>query len=889
MSHDPRQRAVDQNVLNILRASGGWNARARHRLGVYAASRKIETWRIAAALRQIAHGNGDARSEAAAHPRAATVPAVASAPAPRAQPAAAPHRSGLLMATLSLVAGTMITSALLWVAYRVATAPPPPPSAAQQPEGGTAARNQKGGAGPLLPSAESSTDTASNQGAAPGTGALEAVLGNGQNSGTQGTGTQGNGTQGNGAQGTASVPTAPLRGRTIPPAPAVFPRPPGLQGNTSAPWMREALESLAAEEAAVERMGQEGNALDDAQLARLQRAADAFVQCWPLLDAGRRTALVEALVRGAARAPESARRSMTDAWQEAVRTTAQDPREWWRAAGGAGMLQAVAGGAGGGDAAAFAEGALGWLGPKAPVVAKACTAWSAGAAADLATGWLAALDAAAERGEEAQLARDAAVVQALDAMLRGNAIMDRPGSAADAAGAMLDALPWAADVARRARLSEAWTAWLGDQAVRAPSLHGLTSVLAARRPGAWWDPWLVVDARATMDDRTRVGQLMAKALASESAQGAAPQRTLRGIDPELVHRWRAARATVAARSADTPVARLTHSAETMALVSAAHLMARGRASEASALLAQLAEPSGLAPDQEDRWKGRQPREEARTPSTDGKLEEELRSRRSLADRLTWIRALRTRPIRDLGPLDAKTLAHEALAAASPETRSVAQGVIADTFAQGPEIAAALMAEVASATSAAEAAAFAASLEGVPAPHGTEAALRAAATLLLADHLDSLRASDRHMLDAAARELTLAASAAAKALGADTDPTWTPDLAMTAWARARAAEAQRTVPADALAPIQQRAEARRRMAQGMPQRLAAEQAYLLELDAAILVEQLPRRRSDIQAVLQNAAAARAKAQDVQAQIQANAQAMAELAAMAFGADQKGGAS
>ncbi|MFO0783986.1 MAG: hypothetical protein U0636_09920 [Phycisphaerales bacterium] len=867
MSQDPRQRAVDQNVLSILRASGGWNARARHRLGVYAASRKIETWRIAAALRQVARGESEAHVPGGTHaPAAAHAPAAPHAPAAaHVQPA--PHRRGLLVAALSLVVGTLLTSALLWVAYRVATAPPPPPSAAQQgaQRAADAARADRSSAGPLLPTPESSAETTSSPDASAGSGALEAALGG------------------------TSTPAAPLRGRTIPPAPAVFPRAPGLQGTTSAPWMREALESLAAEEAAVERVGQDGNALDDAQLARLQRAADAFIQCWPILESGRRTALIEALVRGIARAPEASRRTMTDAWQEAVRTTAQETRDWWRAAGGAGMLQAVAGGAGGGDASAFAEGALGWLGPKAPAVAKACTAWAAAAAGDLVTGWLAALDAAAERGEEAQLARDAAVVQALDALLRGNAIMDRPGSVANAAGAMLEALPWSGGAARRARLAEAWTAWMGDTAVRSPALHGLSSVLAARRPGAWWDPWLVVDPRATMDDRARVGQLMAKALAAESAESAAPQRTLRGIDPELVHRWRAARATVAARAADTPVARLAHSAETMALVCAAHLMVRGRASEASALLAQVAEPPGLAPDEQDRWKGRQAREEARTPSTDGRLEEELRSRRSLADRLTWLRALRTRPIRDLGPLDAKTLAHEALAAASPETRSVAQGVIADTFAQGPEIAAALMAEVASAVSAAEAAAFAASLEGVPAPHGTEVALRAAATLLLADHLDALRASDRHMLDAAARELTLAAAAAAKALGADTDPTWTPDLAMAAWARARAADAQRTVPADTLAPIQQRDEARRRMAQGIPQRFAAAQAHLLELDAAILMEQLPRRRSEIQAVLQNAAAARAKAQDVQAQIQANASAMAELAALAFGSEPKGGAS
>jgi hypothetical protein len=271
------------------------------------------------------------------------------------------------------------------------------------------------------------------------------------------------------------------------------------------------------------------------------------------------------------------------------------------------------------------------------------------------------------------------------------------------------------------------------------------------------------------------------------------------------------------------------------------------------------------------------------PSTDGKLEGELRSRRSLEDRLNVLRSLRTRPIRDLGPLDAETLAREALSAPSEQVRSVAQGVIVDAFDQGPTVLAALLGEMHSASSGAEAAQLAASLANVPAPRGNDAAMRAAAAYLLAEELAGLAPSDRHQVDASTRELALSAASAARVLGGDAVAGMSAEQAMHAWAAARVSDAQRTVPANVLSALLARGKARLATAVGAPQRFAAEQTLLLEVDGAVLAERMPRKRGDVQTILQRAGAARAQAPDIVAQIDANARALAELAAMSLGSE------
>jgi hypothetical protein len=198
----------------------------------------------------------------------------------------------------------------------------------------------------------------------------------------------------------------------------------------------------------------------------------------------------------------------------------------------------------------------------------------------------------------------------------------------------------------------------------------------------------------------------------------------------------------------------------------------------------------------------------------GTLESEMRRPRALEDRLNVLRALRTRPIRDLGPRDAETLAREALA--SPSTAGAehrAGGDCGRVRARAER----------SCSGAGGTPCVRSSIGGSAdggrrslGPRRREAPTlpcASASALLVVDLLTGLLPSDRHSLDSASRELALTASATARALGGSSPAELTPEAAMHAWAVARTSEAQRTVPPEVLAQALNRPAALRQGTRG----------------------------------------------------------------------------
>ncbi|MFO0962465.1 MAG: hypothetical protein U0625_06100 [Phycisphaerales bacterium] len=880
------QRALDQQVAAIIRASGGWNPQARARLAQLAAARRIDPMAVAASARRIAAagldpaaGAGAGASDAA--PLAAFEPLAserapgrfddpASVRAPVARRAASPTVA-LAIGVGCVAVGAIASGVLVWFALRVAStpvatksddrsaAPAPAPEPAPEP----APRTTR----PAPPAPAERTASAPTPAPAP----------------------------------TAPAPTTPTTpttppARDIPPAAAVYSRPPVLRTDGFPGWSRTALESIAADEAALEELDARlatGEAATDADRALWSRAAQALTAAWPQLDARRRDEALVHLAGSFARlGDESARDALRAPLQRMIASQENGPEALVRTAGAAGILACVELRAAGGAPEAFAAAAMQRAGPHGDEIAAAALSGDSARTADLVEAWLGALDAVAAQPAR-RLERDARILLAIEGLLRRNAPLERPGVASDTVGSLLDALPWTGDAPRRTRLAEGIRAWMLDPTIAPMPLHGMTSILAARRPGTWWEPWLVSAPRADAGSRARTGQRFVEAMARGEASPApatadgAPARRVKGVPTELVERWAKAADAVTARSAPTdPAARLARCAEEIALVESLRLLERGRLSDAQARMAQVEDPTGLAPDQLDRWRDRTERTPVRPASTDGTLGEELRARRSLQDRLAALRLLRTRVAGDLGPADAAVLAREALASPTPELRSVAQGVIVDAYALGPEVIAALAAEVSSAVSAGEAAQLAALVSGQPVPRGSDERLRSAAALLLLDHLASLTPSDRNRIDSVAREFTLSANAAVRALGGSLPGTGaTPEAAFAAWFAARVNDARPLVPAPTIEAVEQRAQARRRLAQPGPQRFVAESTSLLDLEGTLLAERSPRRRAEVDACLQRASAARARAGDVYAQVEANARALLELARL--GIEQDGG--
>ncbi|MFM8872732.1 MAG: hypothetical protein ACKOJI_05150, partial [Phycisphaerales bacterium] len=89
---------------------------------------------------------------------------------------------------------------------------------------------------------------------------------------------------------------------------------------------------------------------------------------------------------------------------------------------------------------------------------------------------------------------------------------------------------------------------------------------------------------------------------------------------------------------------------------------------------------------------------------------------------------------------------------------------------------------------------------------------------------------------------------------------------------------------ALAGIVERAASRRGLAAPGPQRMVAEHATLVELDAAILAERMPRRRAALESIVRRASAERGAAPDVFAQVEANARASLAIALVALAGEE-----
>ena len=855
---DEARRSLDAQVASVLRACGGWNDESRRRLAALAHVRRVPPNELSASVARVAAAWGAPATGAGAELPADGSPssggtAGAARPShgserlrPRVRPAGI---AGPAVGIAVLLATSVLSAGMLWYAVRRAE------STSRLVEPATGSGDARGGRD--ASSADRATESSSAS--EPGSPAGTAVA----------------------PEGLAPRAEPRAEPRDVPPVPAVYARPPALRVDASPAWSRTALESLAGDEPALEATRAavgSGAAAGDADRALVVRVIDAIQGAWPLLQGVRRDQLLRdacAIARTDAALVDRMRVELA-----AARDAAFDaPVQAWRGSAAAGVRAALD--APSAEAEAFVPAARGWLMARIGAVADAVLSGDAVRAAETVEAWLAAVGATTV-GAGASTDPDGPAIALLDLLLRRDAPFARPGVAADAAGTLLDSLGWTSRAERRASIAGAFRAWLEDPSVPSQSLHGLTSVLASRRPGAWWDPWLVCGARADAAARARAAARWATALAGSDGTAEDADARARGIPAEAIDRWMLVARAVDARSHGTaPAERMVRAAERIALVEAARCLERGRFSDAESRLAQVEDPDGLGLDDLDRWKGRTRRDPPRTPGTDGQLRDELRRRAAFDDHAAFLRSLRTRSIGDLGPLDAAELAHEALCAASPQVRSVAQGVIVDVFAEGPNVLAALAAAVPDASDPAEAAAVASQACGLPPPRGTPERLRTAAVLMLLDRHATLAPSDRHRLDAVSTEFAFSASAGVRAAGGQPPPAESsPEAAFRAWFDARVTEARPVVPSSTLASIVARADARRALASPGPQAFVAEQAALLDVDAALVAERAPRVRSAVGAIVQRAAAERASAPDVFAQVDANARAMQELAALSL---------
>jgi hypothetical protein len=843
----PVDRLV-RDVRAVLAAGGGLNRRTRAQVVALCAAEGADPVRVLRLVAGAEAAAGDARAPGA-FPPAGGVHAGAAAQPPHVGPTQGGVRSpGLAVGIAAFVGGAAISLALVTFALSRSrtVAPVPGREPAQAPHRAAAA--QAGSADAPVRGAAADRAHA----------------------------------------GAQSIPAPRAASGTAPPVPAMYASPPGFGADGASPWARAALESFSGDEAellAMRRRLAAGAVAEAADRATLARAADALRGAWPLLDASRRSAAVEAVV--------AVQRAVTPAAElpaairalgaEQDRRDAQ-PASLWRGAAGAGLAAAASAPASG-AADAFGGAAAQWLSSRVAAVADAVLAGDPPVAADAVNAWLRAV-LAAGTGRDAAAA-DGQLLALLGELLRRAAPMDRPGVSADAAGSLLAALAWSGGRAERDRVAGAFRGWCLDPAVGSPALHGLTSVLAALRPGPWWDPWIVVPARADPGAREAAADRLAAALASAGASAVRPARTrLRGVPEETLARVVAAGRSVLARGGRSPstVDRIVRVAELLAAVESIRALERGQLSDAEARAAQLSAPDGLSLTPSARWKqGAEPPEVA-VPLTDGTVAGRLRPGADAEAVLEAVRELRRDGHGDRGPVDAAAIAAAALSAGSPTVRAQVRGAVLESLADGPVVAAALAAEGIRAADAPGLVELAEGLAGSRIEGATETQRRDRAVVALLDHAAALLPSERHRVDAAARSVSLSASSVARALGGTgAAPDAPPEAALRAWLDADLAASEPMLPPRVTASIAAAAAARRRLAAAGPQAAVAELASILDLAAAVEAERDPSRRAAAEGAVQAAAAGRRGSSDAVAQLDATARALLALSLDSLGGE------
>lgn len=855
MPGSDRATVIRRQAEGILAAGGGWNDRTRAGIAGLAQLHGVTVEWVVALLAAEEPPAADAGPDAQGAPARVAgtlrVPAVAPAGFRPSGPAVEPPGPSLAVGVMVLALALAGSVALGWFAFSRAAVPGE--RNARPPQGATRAVDAAG------PGQERAEAPASDEDpSAP-------------------------------PEAAAPLPAPAAR---VAPVPAIYPRAPGFTSDGAPDWARTAAEGFAGNErelAEIRTRLSLGGRPQEADREAWARSAASFAQSWPLLDARRRRGALDAFAELLPKLGEAGTRTRLRGTLEVLRDAkAGGAAAIWTGAGAAGLLAALDRGAADAERA-FGEAALAWLDPRGAALLEAIGSGDPATVADLLDAWI---RATAEAGAPAPLhpARDARLLAVLDGMVRRGAPMDRPGTAADAAGSLLDALPWGGTADDRARIANAFAGWLMDRTIDARALHGVTSVLAARRPSPWWDPWLVCGARADLRAREATADRYRAALAAAGTAAAAvdPAR-IRGVRPEAVKRWIRVAGDVRGRGPGEALAdRVARVAQLVAAAESLVLLERGRGAEAEARLAQLERDDGIVAREADRWKdGVEPKSVGKPLGRDGQLEESLRKAGGIDAQLKFLRNRRDGRAGDLGPVDAAFLARDALTARSAQLRAMEQDVIVEAFGAGPNMMAALAAELPGAAVPPEAFALVARLTGREVGGGSPAQRSAEAVLAVLDFHAGLLPAERHRVDAVARELVQAADAAAEACGGSAPGSRAmPEAAMRAWFDAALQLAADSLPAATKARLASQAEARRRLAMPGPQAAVAELVGLLEVEAALAAERQPRRRATYEALLRRASDARAAAPDAVAQLQVTAEALLDVALERLGA--KGGA-
>ncbi len=692
------------------------------------------------------------------------------------------------------------------------------------------------------------------------------------------------------ANGKAVAPIAALA------APAKFPRPPGFLPSKTPPavaegasaaavWVGDLEEATRALTAAKGRLDASADATRAESLARnaLSRAADA----WPAAG-GYRGDTVRSFGAFArtAQGADSLRKAMqlvpgsvADLAQRAIPAWQRE----WRLAFGAGTLASVA--LDGTQSPEVASAAREELRQRSVPIPRGKVADPFGAAA---VAWLsAAMPRIAEqvalgsgnlediaRWNEAVVAASAsprmkidAYIAAIDAVLRAPGALDQAGPVVDTLAFCIRALDFTGRGAESEAVRNALSAWILDKNIPPTRIWVFTSLLDADLGIAWYGPDLVLATNA--DDAAR-------ATLAERVDAAFPRVTATAVGEAILveetqlSAWKAAVEKQKALPVENEVERLRNAASALALLRAARAFEK---SDQKMEKAGFAAADDLIKREPKEWiappGGARPGAPA-TGISDGTFVNEWMSRRDVESRLDAVRALRSRPASgDLGPQDARLAAVEALRGSQADVRAELGRVLSDKYANGREVLRAVLDALADGGGSEDGRLFIAAISGATVA-GRDWVSEARRAIL--EKIYALDDSVENAVDATSSEIASQGIALAAAFGKGDGlvvaPT-RPDRAIAAACDALRAEAATRFLAEpfpaSINEIERQRTARRSLAIGLTQRMAAETPSMIEYAAMLVASRQPALQSKLTEILANARRARASASTASEQV------------------------
>jgi len=703
-----------------------------------------------------------------------------------------------------------------------------------------------------------------------------------------------------GANGQAIAPVDALA------TPAKFPRAPGFVPKAIPLSIIEVASSGAVWIGDVEQAtrfirGEKGK-IDDPTIAIITDALSSASEAWPAAGAYRAelVRVIGSLARET-RGAESLRRLM-----QAIPGTVADVNRaglapWqrmWRGSFGAGVLASIALDTAqtpevaaaareemrtrsiaiprGQVADAFGTGAVSFLAVSAKSL---CDDMAIGMITGLedASRWVQAVDAAAT----SPVLRARAANAAIDSALRCPGALDQPGPLVDFLAYSIHMLDYSGRGADAELVRNALSSWIIEVGIPPSRIWVLTSLLDADLGIAWYGPDLVL---ATNADTAARAQLAERVIAAFPKVGVTSVGEAVLVEKKALESWQKNVALLKALTGTDEAERLRNAAAALAAARVARGFELGDAKVAKAAMEDMVK---LMQREATEWNASPTGERVGLPAAgvgDGEFAAQwLAVGRDVQRRIDLIRSLSARPgSGDLGPIDARVLATEALRGNQVEVRQAATALIIDRYANGREMLRALVDGLETGVSASAGAEFLSGLLSVTIG-GSD--WQAEARTRLIERIFVIEDSRDHAVDAAVAEMTAMASALmsryGRADGAAVTTGGRADRVLAALAdvmRDDAAAKFLAMPfPSSIEEIERLRGARRSFAQSITQRMAAETPAVVDYAAMTIAARQPALQSKISEILAAARRTRSTAQSASAQVADDLFALIEILA------------